>query len=79
MANIIGECIQDLQTFEKTYMAHEYCESSIVVNRLENWVVKHNEVAKWMDRNEILSKVNKVIERDCILGRLGIIKYHNES
>ena len=51
----------------------------MVADRLANWGVKHNEVAKWTDGNDISSEVKEVIERDCILGRLGIIKYHNES
>ena len=36
MTNIIGECIQDLQTFEKTYVVHKYHEANMVVDRLEN-------------------------------------------
>ena len=51
----------------------------MVVDRLLNWGVKHNEVAKWMNRNDILSQVNEAIERDRILRRLGTMKYHNES
>ena len=46
MENIINECIQNLQTFEKMYMAHEYCETNNVVDRLANWAIKYNEVAK---------------------------------
>ena len=60
-------------------MAHEYLRANIVVDKLENWGVKHNKVAKWTDEKDIPSEVNKIIERDRILGRLGIIKYHNES
>ena len=60
-------------------MAHEYHKANNVVDKSEDWLVKHNEVAKWMDGNDILSEVNEVIDRDCIPNRLGIMKYHNES
>ncbi len=76
--NIIGECIQDLQTFDNTYMAHKYYVVNMVVDKLANWGVKHNVISKWTDGFDIPLEVNEVIEKDCIPSRLGIIKLHNE-
>ena len=59
-------------------MAHEYHEANNVVDRLANWAVKYNVVAKWKDGHDFPSEINEVIERDQIPGRLGIIKSHNE-
>lgn len=72
--NIIDECIQHLKTFEKTYVAHEYQEANQVADMLAIWVVKYNEVAKWIDGYYIPSDTNELIERERIPGRLGIIK-----
>lgn len=72
--NIIEECIQHLKTFEKTYVAHEYREANQVTDKLADWAVKYNEVAKWMDRHNFTPDINQLIGREKILGGLGIIK-----
>ncbi len=66
IANIIEECIQHLKSFEKTYVVHEYQEANQVADRLANWVVKYNEVAKWIDGYNIPSNINELIEKERI-------------
>ena len=76
--NIIEKSIEDLQTFKKIHVAHEYREANKVVDKLANWGIIHGEVARWMDGSDIPSKINESIDMDQILGRLGIINDNNE-